>query len=129
MSDICSLTSDISPEHLFRRRRVNNGPHLAYGIGREAALGGVVADHFFVGGVVDAVYLVVGHIAVDPLNLRPHFLQHAAGGLRDGLQLVGVELAGARDFAFDDILGHDVLVLVMVGGQVNLGNFFICSFL
>lgn len=55
----------------------------------EAALGGVFADQSFVGCDVDAVDFVLGHVAVNPLNFRAKFAQHAAGGLRDGLELLG----------------------------------------
>ena len=37
---------------------------------REAAAGGVFADHFFVGRDVDAVYFVAGDKALHPLDLR-----------------------------------------------------------
>src|SRR5271165_5739114 len=61
----------------------------------EAALGGVFADQGLVGCDVDAVDFVLGHVAVDPLNLGTEFAQDAAGGLGDGLQLLWREFSGA----------------------------------
>ena len=45
---------------------------------REASLGGVGTDHLFVGRDVDAVNRVGGHIAVQPLDLRPETIQNTA---------------------------------------------------
>jgi hypothetical protein len=59
--------------------------------------------HLLVRCDVDAVDPVVRDVAVDPLDARPEMLQHAAGFLRDGHELVGRELAGARDIALDDV--------------------------
>ena len=42
------------------------------------ALLGMFADQFFAGGDVDAVDLVVGHVAVHPLDLWPEISQDAA---------------------------------------------------
>jgi hypothetical protein len=44
----------------------------------KSALSSVPPDFLFIRSQVDAVDLVGGHVAVHPLNLRPHFLQHAA---------------------------------------------------
>jgi hypothetical protein len=50
----------------------------------KAAAFGMLADHLLARGAVDAVDLVVGHIAVDPLNLRAEVAQHRTGGLGRG---------------------------------------------
>src|SRR5579863_2879221 len=59
----------------------------------EAALGGMFADQRLVGCNVDAVDFVLGHVAVNPLNFGTEFAQDAAGGLRDGLQLLWGEFS------------------------------------
>src|SRR5271165_1030537 len=61
----------------------------------EAALAGVFPDQGLVRSDIDAVDFVLGHVAVDPLNLGTEFAQDAAGGLGDGLQLLWREFSGA----------------------------------
>src|SRR4051794_37444824 len=72
----------------------------------EAALRGVFADHVLVWGDIDAVDLVTSHIALDPLDPRPKLLKHAAGCLRDGLQLLGRRVSNAGDLAFNNVFWH-----------------------
>lgn len=91
---------------LFRGCGVDGGADLGDLIGREAALFGVLEDGSFVGGDVDAVDFVVGNVAVKPLDLGAEVAENAAGSLGDGLELIGSELASARDFAFDHEFWH-----------------------
>src|SRR5215207_5654863 len=93
----------------FRRRRVDHAPDLGDAVGGEAAALRVLADGRLVRGDVDAVDLVARDVALDPLNLRPHLLQHAARLLRDGLQLLARQVARAGYFALDEKLRHDLL--------------------
>jgi serine/threonine protein kinase len=73
----------------LRRRRVDHRRDLGHPVGREATLPGMLAHHGFVRRAIDAVDLVAGHLAVDPLDLRAHLVEHAAGLLGDGLELGG----------------------------------------
>src|SRR5689334_14749725 len=66
----------------------------------------MLAHRRFVGRLVHAVDAVVGDVAVDPLDLRPHAAEHPARFLRDGLEVRRGELAGAGNVSFDHELGH-----------------------
>src|SRR5262245_10070512 len=59
---------------------------------------------------VNAVDLVVGDVALDPLDLRPHAVQDAARFLRDGLQLLHRQFPGSGDVPLDHELGHYALL-------------------
>ena len=62
---------------LFSRGGVDNRLDFSdFVVGKSPACG-VVADRFLVGGDVHAVDLVVGDVAVDPLDLGAHFGQDA----------------------------------------------------
>ena len=90
-------------------RRINLCGNSGDTIRRKASTLGVLQNQFFIRCDVNAVDLVVGHIAVDPLDLGTHLLEHAAGLLGDALQRVGAELAGPGDVTFDNEPGHDDL--------------------
>src|SRR5215207_2315589 len=104
-TDYCLLTTSS-----FRRRRVDHAPHLGDGVGGEAAALRVFTHGRLVRGDVDAVDLVARDVALDPLNLRPHVPQHSARLLRDGLQLLRLQVARAGDFALDEKLRHASLL-------------------
>src|SRR6202042_3397758 len=93
-------------------RRLFGGGGVYYGADLRDFVGGKAAGlcvlpyGVFVGSDVDAIDFVVGDIAVQPLDLRPHVAQDAAGCLGDSLQLFRRELAGSGDLSFDDELGH-----------------------
>src|SRR5262245_39212503 len=91
---------------LFRSRRVNDGLYFADGIDRKASAHRVLTNELRVRREVDAVELVVGHVAVHPLNLRTELAQDAAGLAGDVVTLAGAPLSGVRNRSFDDILGH-----------------------
>src|SRR5439155_16839405 len=74
---------------------------------RDAPLLGVLADGLLVRRHVHAVDLVVCHVALDPLDLRPHFAQHPAGLLGDRLQLLRRQLPRSGDVPLDHVFGHD----------------------
>ena len=80
--------------------------NLVNGIGREAALAGMFKDHFLVGGNIDAVDLVAGHIALHPLDLRAEFAEHPAGSLGDAFELFGGQVPRTGDLAFNYVLRH-----------------------
>src|SRR4029078_4518818 len=93
---------------LLGGRRVDGAHDLADAVGREAALGRVLAHHLLVRRHGDGGGLVARDVAVHPLDLGPQTLQHTAGLLGDTLQLLRAELAGAGDLALDQVLGHGV---------------------
>ena len=69
-------------------------------------MAGVLQDHFDVRRDVDTVNLLIGHVAVDPLNLRSQLAEHAARLLRDGLKLFSRKLPRPRDVTLNQILRH-----------------------
>lgn len=86
--------------------RIDHLRHFRNPIGWEPALFRVFPDHLFIWRKVDAVDLVAGHVALDPLDLWPELPQDPAGFLGDALELIPGELSGTRDFAFNDVSGH-----------------------
>jgi len=64
------------------------------------------ADVVLVRGDVNAVDLIVGNVAVQPLDLWPEFLEYAQRLERDLVEFDIGKGAGAGDFAFDDELRH-----------------------
>src|SRR3954469_22354555 len=75
-------------------------------VGRKISLAGVFSYHLLIGRDVDAVNLVIGYVAMDPLNLRAEFAEYSTGFLRDSLKLVWRQLSRAWKVAFDDVFGH-----------------------
>src|SRR5271166_5834335 len=90
----------------LRGRGIDDRSDLGNTIRREASLAGMFADELLVGRIVDAVDLVIGDIAVHPLNLGAEVLEYTARFLRDALQLFRRKLSGARQFALDHVFGH-----------------------
>src|SRR5258706_12423579 len=103
-----SSTPDVTCPPSFRGDRVDHRPDARYLVRGKPALLGVLAHGRLVGRDVYAIDLVVGDIAVDPLDLRAHGLQDAAGLLGDALELGLRQLAGAGQVTLDDELGHGV---------------------
>lgn len=58
-----------------------------------STLAGGFADQLLVGSVVDAVNLILSHIAVNPRNFRTEIAHNAAGFLKDGLKPLSSEWA------------------------------------
>src|ERR1700692_1074093 len=98
------------PFELSRCSWVDDCPYLGDAICREATALCVLPDHFLVRSDVYAVDLVVGNIALYPLNLWSELFQDAAGFLRDALQCFCREATGSGDFALDHILVHSILL-------------------
>src|SRR5579859_1584635 len=97
----------VAPSRLgFCRRRVDNPFYFGNTVCRKASLLGVFLHRRLIWGDIHAIDLVVGHIAFEPLDLRPELLEDAARLLRDTLQLVRRELSGSRNFAFDYVFWH-----------------------
>ena len=64
---------------LFHISRINQTAHCGNTIGWNAYPAGVLPNGVLVGREVNAVDLVFGDVAVEPLNLRSHFLQRLQG--------------------------------------------------
>src|SRR5690606_39100563 len=71
---------------------------------------------------VHAVDLVLGHITLDPLNLRPHLLEHLAGVGADGPPVLLVHGASAGEVALDHELRHGCAPSLAEGAQVRSGR-------
>src|SRR5437763_10635501 len=65
------------------------------------------ADHLLIGRAIDAVDLVVCHVAVDPLDLRTEILEDRAAGLRCRLEVGCAKLTHAGHFPLNHELRHD----------------------
>src|SRR5690606_18526867 len=85
----------------FGRRRIDNPIDLRNPRHREIPTPGMLANHLFVLGDVDAAELIVAHVAVLPLDLWPELLEYAIGFQRHGLQIPHRKTAHARRFTFD----------------------------
>ena len=68
--------------------RIDDGVDLGNPVRGKSALPGVLTNQFLVGRDVKAINPIVHHVAFDPLNLWSKIAQHAAGFLRDGLELI-----------------------------------------
>src|SRR5258708_4123765 len=84
------------------RSGIDDGPDLGNPVDGETALAGVLAHGLFVHGDVNAIELVVGDVALDPLHARAHFLQHVAGFSGKLAELGGGEFSDFRNFTFND---------------------------
>src|SRR6266404_5921679 len=101
---VCNSRPRASIRLALRRCRIDDRLYFGDAIGREAPLLGMVAHHLFIWRDVDAINLVVGDIALQPLNLWPEISEHSARFLRDRLQLVLRQFTGIRNLALDNVL-------------------------
>src|SRR5229473_7729788 len=69
---------------VLRSCGVNNGFDLGDLICWEPTETSMLKHQLLIRSDVDAIELVVGHIALNPLNLRSHLVQHIAGSHRQG---------------------------------------------
>ena len=90
--------------------RIKKAANGGDAIGRNTYAPGVFLDCCIVRGQVDAVNLIAGYVAVEPLNLRAHSLENADRFLRDFPQLGFGKIPGSRDFAFDNKLWHEQML-------------------
>ena len=74
-------------QRLLRACRVEKSAHGGDAIGRKPYAPGVFLDGRFVRGEIDAVHLVAGYVAMEPLDLGTHSLQNVDRLLRDFPQL------------------------------------------
>ena len=56
----------------------------------------VLADQFGVGGEIDAIDLVVGDVALDPLNVGTEAAQNRTGFLRDRFEMSCAKISVPR---------------------------------
>ena len=76
------------------------------GVDGKPAAAAVLADDLLGGGHVDAGDLVVGDVALHPLDVGSEVAEHLVGLAGDGRKSGGVHLTGARDGALDEVLRH-----------------------
>jgi len=69
-------------------RRIDYISNCRDAIGREAAEFGVLADECVIWRAIDAVDLVAGHVALNPLDLVAEFGKHPAGSLGNVAKLI-----------------------------------------
>src|SRR5208282_177924 len=55
---------------------------------------------------VDAINLVLGHVTLNPLNLRPQRMHDAARSLRNYFQLLSGQFARSRNVPLDHVSRH-----------------------
>jgi hypothetical protein len=91
----------------LRRRWVDESADSGYAIGRKTDALSVFLDGRLVRRKVNAVNLVAGYIAMEPLDLRAHSLQNADRLLGDFPQLSFGKTSGPRDFAFNHKFEHE----------------------
>src|SRR6266513_3606574 len=85
---------------------IDDPRHLEHAIRRKSSESGVLANDVGVGGDVDTGDLVLGHIALYPLDAWTELLQHRAGALCDTLQIRARDGGGVRYLALDDVFRH-----------------------
>src|SRR6267143_6736129 len=73
---------------LLGRRRVDHRPNASDLVGREPSLLGVSPHGVLVRRDVHTVDLVIGDVALEPLDLRAHVLEDPARFLRNRLELL-----------------------------------------
>src|SRR5687767_2317898 len=105
-----SRSSRIRPRPSLRAGRIDHAADRRDAVGGEPAPPRVLEDRILAFGDVDAVELVAGHVAVEPLDLGAHVAQHVARLLGYVLDLRGAEVPEAGYIPLDHELGHDVLL-------------------
>src|SRR5262245_47281099 len=89
--------------------RVDEAAYCADAIDGDVCQAGVFLDHELVRRVVDAIDLVVRHVAVDPLDFRPELPECSQRNERSLADLCFGHPAGAWDVTFDNKLRHSAL--------------------
>src|SRR5579859_3092809 len=104
----------------LRCRRVDDRRNLQHTVRREPPALCVHPDQIGVWSDIDARDLVLGDIALNPLDIGSELAQHTARLLRDGLQLRGRESRRARNLPLDDVLRHAGLLMGYDGNMAVL---------
>src|SRR6516225_2610834 len=98
--------AEVTLSRLGRGGRVDHPPDLGDLVGREAASPGVLLNDRLVLCEVDAKGLVVGDVALDPLDIGTELFEGRVRLLRGLSQGLPLGAADRRQFAFDDELAH-----------------------
>jgi hypothetical protein len=108
---------------VFGCGRIDKGLYVRNTIRREAPLLSVFPNHCFVRSDVHAIDLVSRNIAVEPLNLRSHLVQHAARFLGNGLQFFARQVTCPCDFSFNGSPSSGFLIHILrtLQASENLG--------
>src|ERR1700704_567941 len=85
---------------------IDDPRHLEHAIRRKSSEPGVLANYVGVWSDVDTGDLVLGHIALHPLDAGTAILQHRARALRDALEIRARDGRGVRYLALDDVFRH-----------------------
>jgi hypothetical protein len=85
---------------------IEKSAHGGNPIGGEAYAPRVFLDRRLVRSKVHAVHLVVGYVAMEPLDSR-HSLQYVDRLLGNLPQLSIGQISGSRDITFDDVFRHE----------------------
>ena len=91
---------------LVQGERVNETAHRRDTVGWHSCAARMLPNAVFIRREVNAIDLILGHVTMEPLNLRPHgtqSLQRSQGHLPD---LHIGQASGARYLAFDYKLRH-----------------------
>ena len=78
----------------------------------ELAQSGMFSYRRLIGSYINAVYFVVRHVRLNPLNLRTHVPEYAAGRLGDGGKLLTIKRTCAWYIALYDEFRHGFLEFV-----------------
>lgn len=89
-----------------RARRVDHRLDLGDTVGRKAAFAGMFLDQVLVRSRVNTVDLIVGHIAVYPLDLSPKAIQNTARLLRRSHKIIRRHFTGTGNITFYHEFGH-----------------------
>src|SRR5712671_1311287 len=90
----------------FRGGGIDDPRHLEHAVRRESSESGVLPNYVRVWSDVHTGDLVLGHVALHPLDAGTELFQHRAGALRDALQIRARDGRGVRYLALDDVLWH-----------------------
>src|SRR6266852_880111 len=90
----------------LRCRRIDDRRHLEHSIRWKSSESGVLTNDVGVGGDVDTGDLVLGYVALNPLDAGTELLQYVAGPLRDTLPVCGGNCRRIRALPFDQVLRH-----------------------
>src|SRR5687768_10186787 len=101
-----SVASVSSVFYLLRCRRVDHILYFFYPVSRESAFLCMFLDDLFIGRIINTIDLVFSDITFHPLDRWPEIPDHPAGFFGDTMQIRSAELAGARQFSFDNISWH-----------------------
>src|SRR3712207_2974857 len=110
---VAAVAPPRSADRLLGGRRIDDAGDAGDAVRREAAAARVLTNRRLVGRVIDAVDLVGGNEALDPLDVAAGVIEVPNDAARlggDRLEVGGAQLPRARDLALDDELRHGYLL-------------------